>query len=88
MQKFVLFYESADDVMSKAPPVYPRHLARLKEFRDRGDLLLVGTFGDPQAEGSMAVFGSREAAEEFVRDDLSGFGSAVEEFRRRLGSGR
>jgi uncharacterized protein YrrD len=26
------------------------------------------------------------AAEEFVRDDLSGFGSAVEEFRRRLGS--
>jgi uncharacterized protein YciI len=23
----------------------------------------------PQAEGSMAVFGSREAAEEFVRDD-------------------
>jgi uncharacterized protein YciI len=31
--------------------------------------LLVGTFGDPQAEGSMAVFGSREAAEEFVRDD-------------------
>ena len=66
-----MFYESADDVMSKAPPVYPRHLARLKEFRDRGDLLLVGTFGDPQAEGSMAVFGSREAAEEFVRDDRS-----------------
>jgi uncharacterized protein len=69
VQRYVVFYESADDVMSKAPPVYPRHLARLKEFRDRGDLLLVGTFGDPQAEGSMAVFGSREAAEEFVRDD-------------------
>jgi uncharacterized protein YciI len=67
--EYVVFYESADDVMSKALPVYPRHLARLKEFRDRGDLLLVGTFGDPQAEGSMAVFGSREAAEEFVRDD-------------------
>ena len=28
------------------------------------------------------------AAEEFVRDDLSGFGSAVDEFRRRLRSGR
>jgi uncharacterized protein len=69
VQRYVVFYESAADVMSKAPPVYPRHLARLKEFRDRGDLLLVGTFGDPQAEGSMAVFGSREAAEEFVRDD-------------------
>jgi uncharacterized protein len=69
VQRYVVFYESAADVMSKAPPVYPRHLARLKEFRDRGDLLLVGTFGDPQVEGSMAVFGSREAAEEFVRDD-------------------
>jgi len=69
VQRYVVFYESGDDVMSKAPPVYPRHLARLKEYRDRGDLLLVGTFGDPQAEGSMAVFGSREAAEEFVRDD-------------------
>jgi uncharacterized protein YciI len=67
--RYVVFYESADDVMSKAPPVYPRHLAQLLEFRDRGDLLLVGTFGDPQAEGSMAVFGSREAAEEFVRGD-------------------
>ena len=28
------------------------------------------------------------AAEEFVRDDLSGFGSAIEEFRRRLAEGR
>jgi uncharacterized protein len=69
VQRYVVFYESADDVMAKAPPVYPRHLARLKEFRDRGDLLLVGTFRDPQAEGSMAVFVSREAAEEFVRGD-------------------
>jgi uncharacterized protein len=69
VQRYVVFYESADDVMSKAAPVYPRHLARLKQFRDRGDLLLVGTFGDPQAEGSMAIFRSRQAAEEFVRDD-------------------
>ena len=77
MQRYVVFYESADDVRSKAPPVYPRHLARLKEFRDRGDLLLVGTFGDPQAEGSMAVFGSRQAAEEFVRDDPFVLGGVV-----------
>jgi uncharacterized protein len=48
--RYVVFYESADNVMSKAPPVYPRHVARLKEFRDRGDLLLVGTFG-PASRG-------------------------------------
>ena len=67
--KFVLLYESADDVLSKAPPHFPAHRARLEEFHARGDLLLVGTFGDPQNEGSMAVFASREAAEEFARDD-------------------
>jgi uncharacterized protein YciI len=69
MQRFVILYESADDVMSKAPPVYPRHLERLRDFRRRGDLLQVGTFGDPQTEGSMAVFATRESAEEFVRED-------------------
>lgn len=41
----------------------------LPEFRDRGDLLMVGTFGDPQEEGSMSIFSSREAAEEFIKDD-------------------
>jgi hypothetical protein len=30
---------------------------------------MVGAFGDPQAEGSMAIFTTREAAEEFVADD-------------------
>jgi uncharacterized protein len=64
-----VLYESADDVASKAPPVFPAHAVRLREFRDRGTLLMVGTFGDPQAEGSMAIFSTREAAEEFVKDD-------------------
>jgi len=30
---------------------------------------MVGTFANPQEEGSMAVFTTREAAEEFVRGD-------------------
>ncbi len=65
----MLFYESADDVLSKAPAHFPAHKARLDDFHARGDLLMVGTFGDPQEEGSMAIFTSREAAEEFVRED-------------------
>jgi uncharacterized protein YciI len=36
---------------------------------DRGELLMIGTFGDPQNEGSMAVFATREAAEAFVAGD-------------------
>jgi uncharacterized protein YciI len=30
---------------------------------------MVGAFADPQNQGSMAVFSTREAAEEFVNDD-------------------
>jgi uncharacterized protein len=67
--KYVLFYDSADDVGSKAPMHFPAHKARLDDFHALGTLLMVGTFGNPQDEGSMAIFTTREAAEEFVRED-------------------
>lgn len=67
--KAVVFYESADDVATKAPPHFPAHKARLDEFAARDELLMVGTFADPQADGSMAVFTSRAAAERFVAGD-------------------
>jgi uncharacterized protein len=67
--KYVLLYESADDVLEKAPLHFPAHSRRVDEFHARGVLLMVGTFGDPQEEGSMAIFTTREAAEEFVAGD-------------------
>jgi uncharacterized protein len=67
--KHVLLYESADDVTSKAPAQMEAHGGRLREFMGRGELLGVGVFGDPQRDGSMAVFASREAALEFVAGD-------------------
>ena len=67
--KHVLFYEPADDVASKAPAHFPAHKARLDEFHAQGTLLMVGTFGDPQADGSMAIFTTRESAEAFVAGD-------------------
>jgi uncharacterized protein len=69
MSKYVVFYESADDVASKAPQHFPAHSERISEFHARGDILLVGTFADPQAQGSMAIFPTREAAEKFVEGD-------------------
>ena len=66
---YVLFYESADDVATKAPEHFPDHRARLDEFHARGELLMVGTFANPQEEGSMSVFASRAAAEEFAAGD-------------------
>jgi hypothetical protein len=65
----VVFYESGDDTLAKAPAHFPAHRARLDEFHARGTLLMVGLFGDPRKEGSMAIFTTREAAEEFVKDD-------------------
>jgi uncharacterized protein len=67
--KAVLLYTPADDVLARAPAHFPAHLARLDEFEAAGTLLLVGTFGDPQAQGSMAIFTTREAAEAFVAGD-------------------
>ncbi|MGV9560933.1 YciI family protein [Streptomyces sp. NPDC003480] len=67
--KYVVFYESADDVASRARAHFAAHSAHYQEFAGRGDLLMIGTFGDPQSEGAMAVFTSRKAAEEFAAGD-------------------
>jgi uncharacterized protein len=75
--KYVLLYTPADDVAAKAPPHYAAHVARLAEFRERGELLEVGVFGDPQGQGSMAIFATREGAEEFVREDPFVLGGVV-----------
>jgi uncharacterized protein len=67
--KYVLFYESADDLASKVPVHFPAHSARGQEFHERGSLVAYGPFCNPQEEGSMAVFTTIEAAEEFARGD-------------------
>jgi uncharacterized protein len=69
MTKFVVFYTSADDVAAKAPQYFPAHSARIDEFHARGEILMVGVFADPQTQGSMAIFPTREAAESFVEGD-------------------
>ena len=89
--RYVLFYESGDAVAVNAPPHFPAHFERIKAFHARGELLLVGTFGDPQAQGSMGVFTSREAAESFVAEDpflLNGVVASYEirEWNEILGS--
>ena len=65
----VVFYESGPDALELIPTQYPAHRERVDAFHARGDLLMVGTFADPITEGSMAVFRTRESAEEFVAED-------------------
>ena len=69
MSKYVLLYEPADDVAAKAPAQFPAHRARFEAFHARGDLLLIGTFAETQRFGAMAIFTTREAADEFARGD-------------------
>ena len=48
---------------------FPAHSERVDQFHADGKLLLVGTFADPQEHGSMSVFTTRAAAEEFAGGD-------------------
>jgi uncharacterized protein len=66
--KYALFYDSADDVLVKAPSHAAAHRAHWKKFLDDGTLLMIGPFSNPK-DGAMAVFTTREAAESFARDD-------------------
>jgi len=67
--KYVVLYESADDVLTTAPLHFAAHKRRLEEFHARGEILMVGTFGDPVSQGSMGIFPTRETAEAFVAGD-------------------
>jgi uncharacterized protein YciI len=66
--KYVLSYEpGGPDMPAKARLHFPEHAASWDAFRRDGSLLLIGPFTD--GSGAMAVFTSREAAEEFARQD-------------------
>jgi uncharacterized protein YciI len=65
--KYVLIYDSADDVAQTAPVHFAAHRARWKDFQAAGTLLLIGPYSDQS--GALAVFTTRAAAEEFARSD-------------------
>ena len=65
--KYVLFYESAPDAAATAPLHFSAHKALWSEYAESGRLLLIGPFSD--RSGAMAVFTTREAAEEFAKQD-------------------
>jgi uncharacterized protein YciI len=66
--KIVCFYEMAPDAMLKVATHFPAHRARLDEFHARGVLVAAGPLGSPPTE-AMAIFRTREAAEEFIKGD-------------------
>ena len=66
--KIVAFYELAPGALSKLKDHFPAHSARLDQFHARGVLLAAGPMGNPP-DGALAIFTTREAAEDFIKGD-------------------
>jgi uncharacterized protein YciI len=79
--KYVLLYRSADGVAENAPRHFAAHSAHVDAAHAAGDLEMVGTFADPQADGAMSIFASAEAAERFAREDPFVVSGVVREWR-------
>ena len=75
--KYVMTYRAVQDFMPLAQQHYAGHSARVEEFAGRGELLMVGTFGEPMDGTAMGVFTTREAAEEFIAGDPFVLGGVV-----------
>ena len=66
MAKAVLIGESSGATMDQIMAVYPRHKAVVDEFIAGGHAIGIGPFAD---RGNMAIFRTREAAEQFAARD-------------------
>jgi uncharacterized protein YciI len=67
--KYLMTYRAVPDFAALAQQHGPAHVARLREFHQRGVLLMAGPLEDPMDGAAIAVFTSKAAAEEFVAGD-------------------
>jgi uncharacterized protein YciI/heme-degrading monooxygenase HmoA len=67
---YLLFYEAADDYVTKRTPFREDHLRKGWEASERGELILGGAFANP-TDGAVLLFqgDSPEVAERFARAD-------------------
>jgi uncharacterized protein YciI len=68
--------KSRDEVMA----AYPRHKVFAEEFINKGDVVGMGPFIDPEG-GNMALFRSREAAEAFAASDPFFLEGLIKEYK-------
>jgi uncharacterized protein YciI len=67
---FLLFYDYVENVVERRAPYRGAHLDLVREYVDRGELVLAGAFADP-VDGAAFVFNVDERAtvEEFIGKD-------------------
>ena len=86
---FVVFmttsFATLDDARREAPAEMAAHLARSRELHAAGSLLMAGAFLDEpdQPVRTMGVLASREAAQDYARNDPFVVAGHVEEWRIR-----
>jgi len=66
--KYLMTYETTPEGLAKAREHLAAHRERLDLFHARGSLLMAGPLLDTSGR-ALGVFTTREAAEEFIRDD-------------------
>jgi hypothetical protein len=81
--KHLLEYSPVEDFLPLARQHGAAHQARLRQFADRGVLLMAGPLDDPPSGAALAVFTTREAAEEFAAEDPFVTGGVVASWRIR-----
>src|SRR5438128_6328686 len=64
-------YKSFQEAKAREPETIAAHIARSKKLHEKGSLLMSGAFLDNPEEplSTMAVFTSRDAAEQYIKDD-------------------
>jgi uncharacterized protein YciI len=67
--KYAVTYEKAPGPDSLVAEHLPAHRDRFMDFAQRGVLLAIGPLHEPSNGDALAIFTTREAAEEFVAGD-------------------
>jgi hypothetical protein len=81
---FLLFYDYIENTVERRSPYRKAHLALVREYVDRGELVLGGAFADP-VDGAAIAFKVEDKAtiEEFVAKDPYVVNGIVTEWRIR-----
>lgn len=75
--KYVVTYHAGPGFAARARELFPQHQAWFMDFHARGLLLMIGPLADEPAGDALAVFTTREAAEQFVQGDPFVHGGVV-----------
>lgn len=65
--KTIVIGEGSGASIEKIMSVYPKHKVVADKYIQRGDVIGIGPFADKG--GNLAIFRTREAAEQFMKED-------------------